>query len=231
MPKRIDRTGEILGKYKILYQDGLTDRNEKTYTVQCMKCGFIKHNQLYSILKRSANGKTCRHNDNTLKLTKKATWYSKRLRAIYTGMLCRCNNPKHHTYPNYGGRGIKVCDEWHDFSKFKEWVIKTRPQEDYTVERIDVDGDYCPSNCTWIPLGEQARNRRTNVIIEYNGEKHILVEWCEILNLNYNLIHNRIHKLGWSFEQAISTPLDKSKRNKVERKSNGRILKQSNTSG
>ena len=74
--------------------------------------------------------------------------------------------------------------------------------------------DYCPDNCVWIAMNEQANNRRTNVMIEHNGERHNLMQWCNLLNLDYKNVHNRIYKLGWSFEKAISTDIDVSKRNK-----------------
>lgn len=139
----------------------------------------------------------------------------------WLSMLRRCNDPKYQAYKDYGARGIKVCDEWHDFITFKKWVDATRSSEDLTLERIDVNGNYCPENCSWITLSEQASNRRSCVMIEYNGETHNLNDWCEKLGLRYKLIHNRMHKLGWSFEKAIHTPVDVSKRNKVERKNSG----------
>ena len=136
-------------------------------------------------------------------------------------MLRRCDDPKSQAYKYYGARGIKVCKEWHDFETFKKWVDTTRTSEDLTLERKDVNGDYCPKNCIWISMSEQANNRRSCVIIEYNGETHHLTDWCKKLGLNYKLVHNRMHKLGWSFDKAIHTPVDASKRNKVERKNSG----------
>lgn len=152
------------------------------------------------------------HGDSTTKLYEK--WCS---------MMNRCNNPNHPHYKDYGGRGIKVCEEWHNYSNFKKWVLNTRDNENLTIDRIDVNGDYCPENCRWATAKEQANNRRSNLIYVYNGESHNLNEWCEILGLNYYNVHNRIYKLKWTFEKAISTPIDISKRNKiaVERMKNG----------
>jgi hypothetical protein len=129
-------------------------------------------------------------------------------------MVRRCEKPNCKAYKWYGKRGIKVCEEWKTYEGFKAWVLATRPREDYTVERIDVNGDYCPSNCTWIPISEQANNRTTCVLIEYNGKKQNLMQWCEELGLTYKRVHNRMHKLGWSFERAISEPVNVEKRNK-----------------
>ena len=133
---------------------------------------------------------------------------------MWKGMIYRCHNEKNQAYKFYGARGISVCDSWHDYETFKKWVEETKPDDDYTIERLDVNDNYCPQNCIWIPMEEQANNRRSNVNIEYNGETHNLMQWCKLLNLNYKNVHNRIYKLGWSFEKAISTDIDKSKRNK-----------------
>ena len=97
----------------------------------------------------------------------------------------------------------------------KKWLQRL------TIDRIDNEKDYCPENCRWISKGEQAKNRRTNYCIEYKGETKTLWELCEELNLNYNLVHNRIKKLGWNLEKAINTPVNKNKRNMKARKKYG----------
>ena len=132
----------------------------------------------------------------------------------WISMIYRCTNPKKDSYKWYGARGISVCEEWKTFEGFKAWAMKTRPDESFTVERIDVNGDYCPENCKWIPAGDQADNRRTNIVIEHNGQKKNLAQWCDALGLDYKRIHNRMFRLGWDFEKAISCPVDSRKQNK-----------------
>ena len=83
-----------------------------------------------------------------------------------------------------------------------------------TIERIDVNGNYCPENCTWIPANEQQGNRRMCQYFTFNGITKNLMDWCNDLGLDYKNVHNRIHKLGWSFERAISEPVHVDKRNK-----------------
>ena len=125
----------------------------------------------------------------------------------WSSMKARCFNPKSRSYKRYGARGITVCEQWkNSFEEFYSWSIQNGYNENLTIERINNDGNYCPENCKWIPQKEQCRNRSTNIEFEYMGKKHILIEWCEILNLDYKFIHNRIYKMGWSFEKSISTP-------------------------
>ena len=89
-----------------------------------------------------------------------------------------------HAYKDYGGRGIKMCDEWRNNPKsFLDWAYESGYRKDLTIERIDVDGDYCPENCTWITRAEQQRNKRNNVKIIYNDEEYCLSTLCNILNI------------------------------------------------
>lgn len=137
----------------------------------------------------------------------------KRLQHIWSSMKQRCYNENAKSYKNYGGRGIKVCDEWkNDYESFEEWALKSGYEEracygKYTIERIDVNGDYCPDNCCWKTAKEQGNNRRTNRVIEYNGDIHTLMEWSEILEMNYQTLRGRINNYGWSIEKAFTTPI------------------------
>lgn len=129
----------------------------------------------------------------------------------WQSMLQRCNNPNNQRYGDYGGRGIKVCDEWiDDFVSFYEWSIDNGYDEILTLDRKDVDGDYSPDNCRWVTNFEQQSNKRNNRVIECNGEKHILNEWARITRLNAQTIAWRIDR-GWGVEEALYTPSRKQK--------------------
>lgn len=120
-----------------------------------------------------------------------------RLYKIYDGMKQRILNSNCYNYKNYGGRGIKICDEWlESFENFRNWALNNGYQDDLTIDRKDVNGDYCPENCRWATPKEQSNNKRTNHFIEYNEERHTISEWAKILNLPYNVVVGKIRRYG-----------------------------------
>lgn len=112
-----------------------------------------------------------------------------RIYNIWTGIKSRCLNKNHKDYQLYGKRGIKVCDDWkNDIRAFYSWSIENGYKEDLTIDRIDPNGNYEPSNCRWVTMKEQQRNRRNNVLLSYNGETHCVSEWAEIRGLKVQTI-------------------------------------------
>lgn len=128
------------------------------------------------------------------------------LHNIWCGINNRCD-PMHTHSEKYGKRGITVCEEWHSYEDFAKWARENGYKKGLTIERIDVNGNYCPENCTWIPQGQQARNRRTTHWVMYQGKRMSLAEACEIAGLPYKQVFWRMSRAGWSFEKAISTPM------------------------
>ena len=106
-------------------------------------------------------------------------------------MLSRCQDANHREYHNYGGRGIRVCEEWHNILNFEAWVKEHPHFEGATLDRINTDGDYEPNNCRWATMFEQGKNRRNSIIIEWNGESHNITEWAKIVGLNRSTLCNR----------------------------------------
>ena len=211
MSKLIDITGEKYGMLTVIARAENDARGGTMWECLC-ECGN-KTIVSKSNLKLGVT-KSCGCLRKSTKPTRKHGESHTKLYNIWNSMIRRCEDPKWHPYKNYGGRGIKVCAEWHDYTVFRQWANETRVGEGLTIERLDVNGDYCPENCTWVDRKTQANNRRSCVVYEYNGESHNLTQWCSIYNLPYWTVRSRIVKHGWSFEKAISTPIDVSKRNK-----------------
>jgi len=127
---------------------------------------------------------------------------------IWQGMKERCFYPSQPAYKYYGGRGIKLCQEWHAYYNFKRWAIENGYREGLSIERINNDGNYEPENCRWISKKLQARNTRKNTIIEIGGVKKCLIEWCHDYEISRPTVSSRISR-GWNPEKAITTPVIK----------------------
>lgn len=125
---------------------------------------------------------------------------------IWVSMRQRCNSESSSSYGRYGARGVKVCSRWGSFSVFLE-DMGPRPSALHSIERINVNGDYEPSNCKWIESRLQARNRRESVIVNYRNSQTQLSGLCESKGLNYHAVWQRLHRLGWTVERAIDTPI------------------------
>lgn len=129
-----------------------------------------------------------------------------RLYSIWQGIKSRCYNPNTTHYNKYGGRGIVMCDEWkNDFLLFKQWALLNGYKDNLTIDRVDVDGNYEPTNCRWATMVTQSNNRRDNCIVEYNNESHTLSEWCRITGIKVITLWDRLNLLGWSIEKALTT--------------------------
>lgn len=135
-----------------------------------------------------------------------------RLFKIWRSMHERCERKNHVHYDRYGGRGIKVCEEWKDFKCFKRWAIENGYDDSLSIDRIDVNGDYTPDNCKFSTTKEQQNNKTTNKFITYNGETKTLKQWAEYLEINYTTLKERIRN-GWDIETAFLKPV----RNKTKR--------------
>lgn len=130
-----------------------------------------------------------------------------RIYFIWKSMKQRCHNKNSSNYERYGGRGIKVCDEWrNDFQNFYNWSIQNGYSDDLTIDRINNDGNYDPSNCRWATAKEQSNNKRNNKHYECNGETHTLGEWGSILGISSATIWARL-KRGWSVEKTLTQKL------------------------
>lgn len=119
----------------------------------------------------------------------KEPWYNS-----YRCMRSRCYRPKDPSYKYYGGRGIAVCDEWHRFDVFKKWALSNGYSDALTIDRINNDGEYSPSNCRWATPSQQANNRRTNRFVTYNGDTKTVAQWAEYFGVDKNRFSSAIRR-------------------------------------
>lgn len=197
MGAKEDLTGRRIGRLTVISE---TDERRSGSVVWLCKCDCGTYKRISANGLRSGRVLSCgcynKEKDRTHGLT------HTRLYRIWDSMVSRCSNPNEPEYKNYGGRGITFCEEWRDFGKFYEWAYANGYDEnakrgDCTIDRIDVNGNYEPSNCRWVDMKVQCRNRRNNVVIECDGEKHCLSEWAEILGVPYQQLSSR-YRRGWS---------------------------------
>jgi hypothetical protein len=123
---------------------------------------------------------------------------------IWTGMIDRATNPNGAAWKCYGGRGITVCERWKSFENFFS-DMGPRPSSEFSLDRIDVNGNYCPENCRWANRATQARNRRSTIYLEFDGKKMSLPEWSEASGISCQTIRYRLLR-HWSVERALTTP-------------------------
>jgi hypothetical protein len=203
------RTKSIVGK-KInkltVLDEYLVHRNNRNYTYCTCKCEcgnvvtIIKTNVSRGVTKSCG----CLVKEKTQLINKTHGMTKTRLYTIWKSMKARCNNPKCKEYKWYGARGIKVCTEWEsNFIAFYEWTKENGYNETLSLDRIDVNGNYEPSNCRWVTMKVQERNRRDNVFITYQGETKTIAEWSEITGICYPTLKWRYHK-GYPLEKVFS---------------------------
>lgn len=127
---------------------------------------------------------------------------------VWINMIQRCTNPKHNSYPDYGGRGIKVCQRWLGPDGFANFYadMGPRPSRNYEIDRINNDGNYEPTNCRWATRKEQTRNQRNNRLLTHQGRTMCLTAWAEEVGISKNVLHGRL-SYGWPLERALVEPV------------------------
>lgn len=127
---------------------------------------------------------------------------------IWSAMKTRCTNPRQEGFPNYGGRGIKVCERWLSFENFLA-DMGHRPSPTHEIDRIDNNGNYEPDNCHWATKRQNRNNRRDSRLLTHEGKTQSIAQWAEELGFNYSTLYQRL-KLGWTTSSALNTPNTRS---------------------
>ena len=198
MPKLIDMVGKKFNKLLVLRDSGIRGaRNRIKYVCLC-DCG--NESIVFGEPLRRGHTKSCGC-DKSIKMTKHGMHGTPTYRS-WDKMIQRCTNPNNEAYCYYGGRGIGVCDDWLDFSKFF-MDMGVRPKGT-TIERLDSNSWYCKENCKWATRLDQNNNTRRNVFYAHNGTYKTLAAWCREFGLEYNAIYQKITRGGQTFEGIIN---------------------------
>ena len=211
-----DRTNQKYGNLTAIKYLYTNNRRKAVWLCAC-KCGNkieVESDKLVTGNTKSCN---CLHKAATKQNIKRAiesqtkykTKEEKDIMHKFLQMKNRCYNPRSRAYINYGARGIKICEKWlkNPFSFF-EWSINHEYKKGLTIDRIDVNGNYEPSNCRWITNLQQQNNKRNNHYLEYNGEKHTIAEWSRITQIPASTISDRIRR-NFTIEKILNTKYSK----------------------
>ena len=202
--RSVDLTGQKFGRLTVVRFDH-KENGRKYYLCQC-DCGNFKIVSNHSL--KSGNTKSCgclhkeiliqRNKDNRIHHPE-----NERLLRIWRAMIHRCYKETDEHYDYYGGRGIKVCDDWHDFETFQKWALANGYADNLTIDRLDGNKDYCPENCSWATMTVQNNHKSDTKWLTYKGKTQSLSDWCRELGLDYFRIKARLNSLGWSVEDAF----------------------------
>lgn len=203
---RKNLVGEKFGKLTVIKRsdDYISPKGKHSpmWLCQC-ECGNIKAITQSSL--ESGGTKSCgcsRYESKT-----KHGLSGSRLYNIWSNMKQRCNSENQSNYNRYGGRGITYCKQWEDFSGFSKWAFENGYEDTLTIERKDVNGNYCPENCCWIPQPDQAKNRRPSLrLVDKNGNERLMVDIAEELGISADVVRAR-YESGWDLYSAVYTPL------------------------
>ena len=214
-----DIVGEKFNKLLVISYSHKEKRNNSMkgynhfYNCKC-NCGNECKVERSSLRFNNTKSCGCIHSEGLTKRNTETSRYGgesngehQRILRIYRAMNHRCYNGGDSKYYLYGGRGISVCEEWRkDYYSFKKWALDNGYSDDLSIDRIDVDGNYEPSNCRWATDVQQSNNTRTNKIIEYKDKTQTLAEWCRELELDYFRTKARLNNCNMSIEQAFELP-------------------------
>ena len=202
MSKLIDLTGQRFGRLTVM---GFAEmRGSMSYWHCRCECGAqcdVRRDHLLSGEVRSCK---CLSRELSSHRLKTHGMTNTRLWRIWAGMKQRCYDPSFQQYPKYGGRGITVCDAWYkSFQCFYDWAMTHGYNETLTIDRIDVNGNYCPENCRWATSKEQGNNKRNNYLITFEEQQLTAKEWSRKTGIHADTIRWRLNH-GWPVALALT---------------------------
>jgi hypothetical protein len=200
--KKLELKGRRFGRLLVLAEAA---RTHKSIQWQCLcDCG----NYVVTFASDLNTGRTkscgCLQKERASESNRTHQRSKTKLYRIWRAMIERCSNSNNKRFSAYGGRGITVCDRWAHFENFLADMGEV--PEGSSLDRIDNDGPYSPENCRWASVTRQARNKRSTIWLEFEGRRQSLPDWANEVGLKRSTLSQRIFKLGWSVQRALTTP-------------------------
>lgn len=190
-----DIIGKHFGNYKIIREIGKNKHGHRLYEGECIFCGFRRIARTREFERTS----TCTHirKYDYCSVVKNTHWKNQRLCRIYNGMYQRCYSPRNKHYEEYGGRGIKICEEWlKNPLLFEEWSLDNGYDSSLSIDRINCNQGYCPENCRWIPMKENAKWHHWSYHITIDEITDTASGWSRRIGRNRNYISRKIRFYG-----------------------------------
>lgn len=211
MAELVDLTGKRFGRL-VVVRKGNRRSNATWWWCRC-DCGTEKEVRAQPLTRGDNKSCGCLRVEEGRRRTAPGGEMDNRSHGMYQspeyhawhGMLDRCRNTNSKSFPDYGGRGVVVCERWTSFENFFSDMGK-RPSASHSLERENNERGYEPENCKWATRKEQQRNRRSNRLLTFNSETRCLAEWAERSGLTWQCLYGRLHS-GWTLERAITTPM------------------------
>lgn len=206
MSRRIKMNpGDKYGRLTIVSEvEKINKKGHRRFLCRC-ECGNMRTVDMAGLRQGTTKSCGCLAREQTVARFKTHGMFGTPLYRVWAAMKARCYNPDVSSFSHYGGRGIKVCDEWAEFESFYRWAINNGYKRGLSIDRIDNEGDYRPSNCRWVSPRVQANNTRRNRMLTHNGKTMSIADWGRATGLNQTMIAKRL-KRGWSVERALTTP-------------------------
>ena len=205
-----DLTGKVYGRWTVVRFSHRTAKSGAYYLCRC-ECGTEKTVRGGSLAAKVGPSTSCGcyAKEASSRSHTKHGRYRTRTYNSWMSMIQRCENPNHDGYKHYGGRGISICKKWRESFEAFFADMGESPTNRHSIDRIDSDGDYTPSNCRWATAREQNGNRRTAIQITHDGRTMCVAAWAREAGMRSNCLRRRLAN-GWGIKEAIDTPSKKA---------------------